>query len=167
MRLVQLRTPLSVDHSILVEWRNASREFFFDNRIISYESHMEWWKGVKQNPNQFFWVIQTPSAPVGTISLKIDPIHHHGEVLSLMIAPEYRGQGWGRAGWQQLLKFGFETLGLNRIFCDILADNESSINLATSLKFQVEGVFKQHILRGATYLDVVRFGMLRHGFETR
>jgi RimJ/RimL family protein N-acetyltransferase len=157
--------PLAVDHPILVEWRNSSREFFFDDRLITYESHMVWWAKIRRDARRLFWIIQSPDSPVGTISLKVDPIHRHGEYMNLLIAPEFRNQGFGKAGLFQLLKYGFETLELHRIFGDVLADNGPSLSVAGALKFQVEGVFRQHVLRGSKYLDVVRFGMLRRGYD--
>lgn len=164
---VELIDPEVRDHLLMVRWRNRTAEWFFDQDPITIKSHLEWWGSVQENLHHHFWMIYSHSffRNVGTIALVVDPLHSHGEYRSFLIESGLRSRGLGRAGLLELLKFGFGELELHKIFGDILTSNGSAYQVAVSLGFTVEGVFRDHLLRDTGYADVTRLGILKADFQ--
>ena len=97
---------------------------------------------------------------LGTISLyDVSNTHRRAEYGRFLIAPEHRRQGYGRDALYLLLDLAFNTLNLNRVYGDILANNHAAIALDERLGFTLEGTFSQHVCKHGEYLDVVRMGI--------
>lgn len=86
---------------------------------------------------------------LGTISLK--NIDWEAGVAEYAISMRSNAQGKGIAtkATNEILRYAFEELGLNRVFLNVLYDNEKAIRLYEKCGFQYEGIFKNHIhIRG-------------------
>jgi len=62
--------------------------------------------------------------------------------LGYILRPDAQGRGLAREAAEELIRFGFDTLGLRRIFADVDPDNSGSIALLTALGFAYEGRLK-------------------------
>ncbi|OQY35129.1 MAG: hypothetical protein B6243_04965 [Anaerolineaceae bacterium 4572_5.2] len=79
---------------------------------------------------------------------------HIGEKL-------YWNQGFGTKAMQLILKHGFETLNLNRLYLRVHADNPRAIRAYEKTGFVKEGVLRQaHFFEGE-YVDVWLMSVLR------
>ena len=56
-------------------------------------------------------------------------------------------------------------MGLNKLCCEVLAFNEKVIQIHEKFGSEIEGVFKQHIFKNNTFLDVVRMGILKEKWD--
>ena len=66
-----------------------------------------------------------------------------------------------------IVRFGFEQLGLNRIYARIIADNHESVRLLERLGFQREGTFRKHSWEDdGTFHDSAMYGLLREEFPS-
>ena len=160
--LVRLREPKSKEHKLLVEWRNEAAQFFFSNEPITLKSHKEWYKGVEDDPTQSFFMVEAVKAadPVGTIGLT-DVGNGKGEYGRFLIAPEYRGSGFGRAAMGALLDYAFNELELTYVYGDIYAWNAQAISLDESLGFQREWI----AYRDRDDCDKVRMSITREVWQ--
>jgi len=159
-RLV-LRTPSQWDHKLLVKWRNQSLSYFYSSSPITLESHLEWYEQIELDDTQQFYAIGLGHTCMGAIGLKdIDLVHKRAEYGRLIIAPSYRGQGYGRHALLSLLDYAFGGLDLNRVYGYILANNFPGLATALSVGFSIEGVLNQHVYKDAVYLDVISVGIL-------
>src|SRR4051794_35084568 len=68
---------------------------------------------------------------------------HVGEVR-LVVDPEHRGQGVGRALSRWALLQAVE-LGLGKLYVEVVADQEGAVALFTALGFQAEGLLHDHV----------------------
>ena len=59
-----------------------------------------------------------------------------------------------------VLQHVFEHRALNKLWCEVLADNEAVWKLHLSFGFVREATFRQHVLKGDAYRDVVGLGLL-------
>lgn len=75
--------------------------------------------------------------------------------------PEEWGKGYGTEVTRLLCAHGFETLGLNRIWLHVYADNERGLRAYQHVGFRREGVLRQAALRDGEHVDVVAMGILR------
>lgn len=75
-------------------------------------------------------------------------------------------QGYGTEVMRLLLKVGFETLNLNRIFLRVFAGNLGAIRAYEKAGFVHEGRFRQAVFREGKYHDVLFMSVLRAEWQT-
>lgn len=170
---VRLRPLCESDHEHIVLWRNQSTQYFFSDASISLASHLEWYAQFIASLGQWYFAVESTellSSPdlLGTISLyDVSNTHRRAEYGRFLIAPEHRRQGYGRDALYLLLDLAFNTLNLNRVYGDILANNHAAIALDERLGFTLEGTFSQHVYKHGKYLDVVRMGITADVWRNR
>ena len=64
---------------------------------------------------------------------------------------ENRAKGYGKEALELLLDYSFTHLGLHQLYCNISEDNETSLNLFTSLGFKIVGLKKDWNLVNGKY----------------
>ncbi len=60
-----------------------------------------------------------------------------------------------------LARYGFEQLGLNRVYAYCYADNAASIRAFLKAGFKQEGLLRQHALRDGAFVDRAVLGILK------
>ena len=70
-------------------------------------------------------------------------------------------KGYGTDAIQVMLRYGFESLNLRRIFLRVVTSNEPAIRCYEKLGFQQEGMLRQHAYRDGVYQDEILMAMLR------
>jgi len=158
--VVRLRESELSDNILVVEWRNASRGYFFNEDPISLMGHLQF---MKRRDGHFFIIEYIEdSKPIGTISLhNISHRHKRAEYGRFLIAPEERRKGYGERALKLLLRFAFGELGLLKVYGDVLASNTAAIKLDLKLGFFKEARLVKHVLKGDRYHDVVRMALLK------
>ena len=95
-------------------------------------------------------VIEFEGKLVGIVSLtKIDHFNGTGSI-GYWLAEEFWRQGIMSEAANEMLRFGFEDLGLRRINCTAFVENEGSNAVIKKLGFEFEGVRKQDSKSKAT-----------------
>jgi [ribosomal protein S5]-alanine N-acetyltransferase len=85
--------------------------------------------------------------------------------LAIYMDHDHIGAGWGTDAERTLLRFGFMSLGLTRIWLTVDADNARAIRSYEKVGFQREGVMRQ-ARRGVNGLgDAVLMALLRHEWQ--
>lgn len=133
----------------LREWRNNPnlRMYFREHREITPEMQKEWWAKASKDPNQYNFEIHVDGTLIGFCGLYyIDWVARKAEFGIYIGDQNYRGQGYGSDALRTLVKYGFNTLNLNKIWCEVYANNRS-IEVYKRLGFQLEGTLKE------TYYD--------------
>jgi RimJ/RimL family protein N-acetyltransferase len=96
---VRLREIAEADLDIVRALRNESREWFFDNRVISREGLRHWFKTIANRPIDFF-VLDEGGRAIGTISVATSA--DGKEIGNLLLDPAWRGRGLMHAAVAQL-----------------------------------------------------------------
>jgi diamine N-acetyltransferase len=76
----------------------------------------------------------------------------------------YWNQGYGTEAVRLLVRFGFHTLNLNRIFLRVYETNPRAIRAYEKAGFTSEGRERQAEFRNGKYIDVLRMSILRAEF---
>ena len=157
---------LSEDHlETLLQWRNnpdnqlAYREY----RVLTMEDQYRWFKQIMSDNTSCHFVIKPYELDeiIGTVSLThIHPAYNSAEFGIIIADNNFRGSGYGLDSLQTIIKYGFEELNLNRIWCEVFQNNQA-INLYTKLGFKQEGVIRQSVYKNNQYLDSYILSMLR------
>jgi RimJ/RimL family protein N-acetyltransferase len=104
--------------------------------------------------------------PIGVISLmNISEANESAELSVIVGHPEDRHQGYGTEAIDRLLRYSFETLGLNRIGLSVFEFNEEAISAYEKLGFVTEGRFRRAIKRGDSYYDAILMSILKAEWE--
>jgi RimJ/RimL family protein N-acetyltransferase len=83
-----------------------------------------------------------------------NPAQREATLWYVIEAPMW-GRGYGTAAARRLLTFGFESLGLHRIFADVDARNISSLRVAEKLGMQREAHFRKNMWVKGEWTDSV------------
>ncbi len=95
----------------------------------------------------------------GGVGLRIESEHRRGE-LGYWIGVPYWGNGYATEAARALAKYGFETLGLHRIFACHFAGNSASARVLRKVGMRHEGSQRAHLLKWGEFIDLEMYGML-------
>lgn len=100
--------------------------------------------------------------PLGNTGLhRISMLHRNAEWGIVIMRPEEWGKGYGREVAGTMLRYGFDTLNLHRIYLRVNADNDRGVRAYQAAGFKDEGVLRQHIYVDGKYVDLRMMAMLR------
>ncbi len=74
---------------------------------------------------------------------------------------KYWNQGYGTAVMRLLLKYGFQTLNLNRLMLDVYDSNHRAIRTYEKAGFIHEGRKRQAMYKDGRYMDILIMSVLR------
>ena len=94
----------------------------------------------------------------------IDQTARRGEV-SIVVAPDCAGKGYGREALGLLAAFAFRRMNLNRLYLYVCAENGRAIRCYEQNGFTREGVLRQQIYVDGHYADVIVMGLLKAEYE--
>ncbi len=104
--------------------------------------------------------------PVGNCGFdKIDWRNRSGELGIFIGEKSYWSQGYGTEAVRLLVKHGFETLNLNRIFLRVFSNNLRAIRSYEKAGFIAEGHMRQAEFRHGAYKDVILMSVLRSEWD--
>lgn len=104
---------------------------------------------------------------IGTCGFtRFDFPHNSGEI-GYVINPDYHGRGIATEAVEEVIRFGFERLGLNRIECRFMVGNDASRRVMEKNSMTFEGVLRQGMLIKGIYRDVGICSILRDDYENK
>lgn len=131
-----LRRAESADSAMVFLWRNHpnTRRYAFDLREIASETHERWFASVLADPDRELLIGEHENHPIGVLRYDIAP---ERVLVSIYLAPNLTGQGWGR----QLLLAGERWLrevypSVQVCEAEIRADNEVSLAVFKAVGYQ-------------------------------
>jgi RimJ/RimL family protein N-acetyltransferase len=95
----------------------------------------------------------------GGVGLRIEADHRRAE-LGYWIGVPYWGKGYATEAARTMVRYGFDTLGLHRIFAGHVADNIASARVLKKIGMLHEGCQRGHNLKWGEFLDLELYGML-------
>jgi len=101
---------------------------------------------------------------IGGVGLHVNEKHRHAE-LGYWIGTPYWGQGYATEASRALVRYGFEMLGLHRIFATHFGQNTPSARVLLKLGMRYEGCQRQHYLKWNEFLDSEQYGILRQEWD--
>jgi len=160
---VKMRGVRAEDSERLLAWRNLPEvaRWMYSDHVISREEHDRWFAGLAADPTRQYWIIELDGEPVGLANLvDISTPNRKASWAYYLASPSVRGRGIG--AWVEVfvLDHVFRTLGLNKLCCEVLADNEAVWKMHESFGFQREALYRDHIWKGGQPHDVVGLALL-------
>jgi UDP-4-amino-4,6-dideoxy-N-acetyl-beta-L-altrosamine N-acetyltransferase len=160
---VQLRPLKSEDSAQVLTWRNspAVAAHMYSDHAISQAEHDRWLEGARSAEDRAYWIILYDQTPVGLANIvRIDQAARRCEWAFYLGGADTRGKGIGAAVEYIVLDHVFGARGLNKLWCEVFAENEAVWKLHESFGFQREAHLRQHVHKHGRYLDVYGLGLL-------
>ncbi len=96
---------------------------------------------------------------VGAMGLDFAPEHARAELGYWVGRPSW-GQGFASEAARELVRYGFEVLGLNRIQAHHMVRNPASGRVLEKCGMQKEGVVRQYLKKWGEFEDIVMYSIL-------
>jgi UDP-4-amino-4,6-dideoxy-N-acetyl-beta-L-altrosamine N-acetyltransferase len=163
MTEVRLRPLMAADSPRLLAWRNSPEvaAHMYGDHVIGQAEHDRWFEAALGAADRRYWVVVADAAPVGVANLaRIDPAARRCEWAYYLGEPATRGKGIGAQVEYMVLRHVFETAGLNKLWCEVLAQNAAVVKLHERFGFVREALFRDHVFKAGRFHDVVGLGLL-------
>lgn len=162
----ELRFITVEDTPLIVRWRNLPSVYqnLYTRSPLTEDQHLNWLKNhvFCGRCEQFVIYDRETGLPVGSVFIKnIDREASKGEYGIFIGEETFRGKGIGSEVAQMMLRYGFETIGLNRIYLSVFADNPTAIASYRRAGFCEEGMLRQDYRADGKYHDIVLMAALR------
>jgi diamine N-acetyltransferase len=140
---ITLRALELADAELLYQWENDMTLWHLSNTLTPFSKFT-----LEQyilNAHQDIFTIKQlrlmidlveENKTIGSIDLfDFDPNHRRAG-LGILILRDYRGKGYASEALDLMIDYGFQTLKLHQLFCNIGVSNKESLNLFTKKKFR-------------------------------
>lgn len=151
-----------------VEWINnpENNQFLHYDIPICVEKTEKWFDNHQNEDTRYDAIIEADGVPVGTIGLlSIDRKNSKAEYYIAMGETDYKGKGVAKEASRLILNYGFNQLGLNRIYLFTEVENVAAQKLFEKVGFEREGLIKQDIKRKERFKDRIMYAILRKDYE--
>lgn len=160
---VRLRDVTADDRDRLRLWRNQPdvAGWMYTDAEISPQDHARWFEQAMADPTRRYWIIELDGDPVGLANLAdISAAHRKCAWAYYLASPAVRGKGVGAFVEFWVIEHVFGALGLNKLCCEVLVENEAVWKLHESFGFVRESLLRHHVWKGGEPRDVVGLGLL-------
>ena len=100
----------------------------------------------------------------GAVGLHIESAYARAE-LGFWIGVPYWGRGYATEAARAVMKYGFESLKLHRIYASHFKDNLASKRVLLKLAMRYEGCARHHIQKWGRFIDLENYGLLAEEYR--
>lgn len=159
---LKLRAPEPSDLDILYKWENDQSLWEISNTITPIskfllkeyikKSHLDIFQ-VKQLRLMIDLKEDELEFPVGSIDIFDFEPYHQRAGLGIVIDASQRNKGIASEALILTIDYGFATLGLHQLYCNILENNEASLHLFEQMGFDIIGLKKDWVRTSEGWLN--------------
>ncbi len=168
--MIGLREVVAEDSERLYLWRRRPEvdRWMQGAPFPTFERHERWFEALRGDPDRRAWIIGVGGRPAGLLTLGgVCGQDRRGEWGWYLGEEWARGKGVGRAAQLLGLDHAFGEFGLEKVFSDVLADNEAALRVQAAAGFRREGYLRAHLVKDGKRRDVVRLGLLEQDWVRR
>ena len=163
-----LREPKEKDAQGMLSWMHApeTREIFANDfasftldKVLNFIRHAN-----EDENNKNFVCADDKDHYLGTVSLKNIDYSAKNAEYAVSFCPAAQGTGAAKFATEEILKYGFETLGLERIYLNVIPDNVRANKFYKKMGFVFEGEFRNHILINGELKNLCWYSMMKSEF---
>ncbi len=161
-----LDTPTDIQSAIR-DIRNEPgvRKWMYTEHVISPEEHSRWLEGLAgDNRQSVFVVLEDKVVPLGIVSVNaVDRLHRKTD-WAFYLTSTARG-GLGSTLEYHFLNFVFDTLGMEKLNCEVIEGNDPVVALHERFLFNREGFRRSNIVKDGKRLGVHFLGLTREDWR--
>ena len=118
-----------------------------------------------ESVNLLICVGENGAEPAGTIGFSPATAVRGSTELSIMLAPEFWGEGYGTEASQLLTTYAFEERRMHRMVAETIDENVGSRRIFEKLGFRQEGRQKEATYHQGRYMDLLLYAVLEDEWE--
>lgn len=166
-----LRKLKESDAEWMLEWMHNeenTRYFKRDFSNMQVEDCREYIRSTWEDKDDFHFAVCDESEEyLGTISLKQVDLENGTAEYAISLRNVAMGKGVASKATNEILKFAFEKLNLNRVYLNVLADNVRARRFYEKYGFIYEGAWKEHYVLRGKKRDLLWFRILKEEWVER
>ncbi len=167
---IRLRAIERDDLDAFVRWFNDPeiRRYLFMYRPLSKAAEERWFGELsRRDPDEIPMAIETlDGVLIGNTAFNdIDWRNRSAEFGIVIGEKEYWNRGYGTDATLTMLRHGFGTLNMHRIFLQTLEYNHRAIRCYEKCGFRHEGTLRKAIYRDGEYHDLLMMSILRDEWD--
>jgi len=150
-------------------WRTKPEvsRYMYTDPSITAEEQLQWFRRIDSDSTKKYWIVNVDGQDLGLALLYDIDLRNKRASWAYYIGEEnYRGIGVGKNIELNILSYVFDTLSLNKLCCEVLVENERVVKIHEKFGSKVEGIRRQHVLKGDEYKDIVEMGILKEEWES-
>ncbi|MDF2872965.1 MAG: speG [Anaerocolumna sp.] len=160
---IKIRKFLKEDIPYKVKWinDNENNQFLHYDLPLREDKTLLWFNSINDREDRADFTITYNGEPVGLIGLlNIDSKNRKAEYYITLGGAEFRGKGIATIASDLLVKEGYHTYKLNKIYLYTEVDNEIAQRLFERIGFLKEGLLKEDLIQEGRKVDRFVYGLL-------
>lgn len=139
---------------------------FIPKTVEEAKTELNYWMNIfKYNDGIYFGIARKDNNQlIGSVGISGVNRSHNRIEASYDLAKDYWNKGVMTKALKEVLKYGFETLSINRIEAYAMPGNIASIKVLQKCGFQYEGNLRQHRYHNGKYVDIGSFSILHEDY---
>ena len=164
---VRLRPIEPADRDRLLAWRNSERvrANMFTDHAIAAEEHERWFTRALAEPTAVHLVFEIHHRPVGLSSLTAISREQRRCDWGFYLGEADLPRGAGRAMAFLTLCHAFESIGVDKVCCEVFAFNARALRMLEQAGFVREESLAKHRLKNGRTEDVVCLAHVRESWK--
>lgn len=139
---------------------NSVRRSMYSDHLITLDEHLGWIEQVAQDDRQIVFVVLLEGKVSGVVSINaLDRLHKKSD-WAFYLDQEARG-GLGAALEFNLINFAFDSLGLEKLNCEVIETNRAVVKMHKKFSFVEEGFRRSNIEKDGGRIGVHFLGLTR------
>ncbi len=111
--------------------------------------------------------LKTTGALIGNCGIRKDTTEASSADIGYELAPEHWGQGYATEAAQAIVRFGFTTLALHRIWATCVAENTASAHVLEKLGMRLEGRLRENEYFKDRWWDTLIYAVLMQEWKNQ
>ena len=111
--------------------------------------------------NKHFAIVNDNDEWCGTVSLKNIDCKNKKAEYAIVTSKDIQGTGLAKKATLEVIEYAFNYLGLNKIFLNVVVENERAINFYLKCGFSYIGTSHNSVLLGERFYDLKWFEILK------
>lgn len=164
MSSVQLIRLSSQHLEKTMHWRTSFEvtKYLYTDPKLTIDDQIAWFERICTDPSVMYWIINVDQNDIGVLNLyDIDRQNSRCAWAYYIGETGYRGRGLGRILECNIYDYVFGKLNLNKLWCEVLSNNEKVVEIHKKFGSEIEGCFTDHIIKKGQILDVIRMGITK------
>lgn len=164
-----LRKLEEKDATGMMEWMHDETVnvwFRFDFSQMTNEKVLAFIKNSFDENNQNFAIVDENDAYMGTISLKNISLENKNAEYAIVTRSKVHGTNLAYIATKEILEYAFDTLGLQRVYLNVLEDNVRANRFYEKCGFVHEGMARKHLFLNGKYHSLNWYSVLKEEYNS-
>ena len=168
--MIELRDFQDDDAPRLFRWRREPEvdRWMYQRPPDAMPTHEAWFARMRADPDRRGLIVLQNGQPCGSLTLEgLGGAQRRAKLGWYIGEASARGRGAGRAAQALGVDLAFRDHGVDKVWSEVLAENETALKAQTACGFRREGYLRRHMFKNGVYRDVVLTAILHEEWAQR